>query len=220
MGNSNNDVQYDDVYAGVLSLLDSDVPLDKISLRMIRTEMGERGSLQTISRHFGPIKERLERGEAIDTVELTETDMDALRTLVGEIVERRTILARLEKKDSAQAMSDVIRGRESDLAMSAEIIHDLEHQVEALEGEAGALQLVNRDLEAQVVRLEGMVDALNATIATLAPSLVQPVATHDDAKEEERPAIETDRHQDDQVEMPLDASGADSASDADGVSQG
>lgn len=185
MVTSNGDIQYDDVYAAVLSLRDKNFSLEKITLRMIRSEMGDRGSLRTISKHWAPIKERLERGEPIDTVELTETDMHALRTLVGEIVERRTILARLEKKDSVQAMSDVIRGHESNLAMSAEIIVDLEHQVQALEGDNGAKEIVIEGLSKQVARLEGMLDALKATIATLAPwhaASTTTIATADEAR--------------------------------------
>ena len=129
MGYLNNDVGYDDVYSAVQSLLDSGTSLADISLRSIRDTLGDRGSLSTISKHFKPIKARLERGEALDAVELSETDMDALRTLVCDIVERRTILERKEKEDRAQATSDVIRALEADLAMKDEINDDLEHQV-------------------------------------------------------------------------------------------
>lgn len=207
MGYLNNDVCYDDVYTAVQSLLDSDTSLAEISLRDIRDALGDRGSLSTISRHFKPIKARLERGEALDAVELSETDMDALGTLVRDIVERRTILERKEKEDNAQATSDVIRALEADLAMKDEVIDDLEHQVFALQGECGAEALVNDSLNKQVARLEGMVEALNATIATLAPPRDAAAEAAAPVKEQ-HPAIAADPHQGGQAEMPLDASDA------------
>lgn len=203
MGILNTTIAYDGVYSAVQSLLDSGKALDDISLRDIRGAMGDRGSLSTIAKHFGPIKVRLARGEALDAVELSETDMDALRTLVRDIVERRTFLERKEKEDSAQAMSDVIRAHEADLAMKDDAIDDLEQQVSALEGECGAQTLVITNLNAQVARLEGKVEALNATIATLAPHREMPAPKVDAAAEEQLPAIMADPHKGGQVAMPL-----------------
>lgn len=220
MGYLNNDVGYDDVYSAVQSLLDSGTSLSEISLRNIRDALGDRGSLSTISKHFKPIKARLERGEALEAVELSETDMDALRTLVRDIVERRTFLDRKEKEDSAQATSDVIRSLEADLALKDEVIDDLEHQVFALQGECGAEALVNDEMNKKVARLEGMVEALNATIATLAPprDAAEPEAAA--PVKEQPPAVAADSHQDGQAEMPLNASDAADQADVDGDGRG
>ena len=201
MATSKYYVEYDDVYSAVQSLLDSGKLLDEISLRMIRDEMGDRGSLSTISKLFGPIKERLMHGEAIASTELSETDMDALRNLVGGIVEHRTVLVRKEKEDNAQAMLDIIRQHEADLSMKDEIIRDLE-----IDG-----------LNEQVARLEGMVEALNATIATLAGTRDEPAVTKAEVVKEQPPATKADRPKGGQAEMPLvtsdDADQADVAGD-------
>jgi uncharacterized coiled-coil protein SlyX len=212
MGYLNNDVGYDDVHSAVQSLLDGGQSLADISLRDIREAMGDRGSLSTISKHLKPIKARLERGEALDAVDLSETDMDALRTLVRDIVERRTFLERKEKEDSAQATSDVIRAHEADLAMKDEVIDDFEHQVFALEGESGAQSLIIDDLNAQVARLEGMVEALNATIVTLLATRNESAVTKADVVENQPPAKKADRPNGGQAETPLVTSdGADQA---------
>lgn len=217
MGLFNTAIAYDGVYSAVQSLLDSGKTLDDISLRDIRSEMGDRGSLSTIAKHFGPIKVRLARGEALNAVELSETDMDALRTLVRDIIERRTFLERKEKEDSAQAMSDVIRAHEADLAMKDEAIDDLEQQVSALEDESSAQTLVIKDLNAQVARLMGKVEALNATIATLAPHRDTPARAASAAAKEQPPAIVTTAPESGQVSMSLDTSvSADEPDDAGG----
>lgn len=220
MGILNTDIEYDGVYSAVQSLLDSGKALGDISLRDIRGAMGDRGSLSTISKLFGPIKVRLERGEALDAVELSGTDMDALRTLVSDIVTRRTLLERKEKEDSAQATSDVIRAHEADLAMKDEAIDDLEHQVFALEGENGAQMLVIDGLNAQVARLEGMVEALNVTIATLAPSREVAAAKTVAPAKDEPSAISVDRRKGGQAEMPLGTGNVDATSDDAGDGQG
>lgn len=224
MGNSRIEfVEYDDVSSAVQHFLDSGTSLDDISLRMIREAMGDRGSLTTISKHFGPIKERLERGEAIDTVELTDTDMDALRALVGDIIERRTFLARREKEDNAQAMLDVIRAREADLAMKNEIIDDLEHHVLALEGEVGSQRLVADGFAAQIARLQGMVDALNATIVTLGASRAAAAGSGEDGaanKADQPSAIEVDHPEHVKAEVPTANTDVADKADANGGGNG
>lgn len=203
MGYSNNDLTYDDVYSAVQSMLDSGTSLDKFSLRQIREELGGRGSLTTISKFFQPIKARLERGEALEAVELSETDMEALRTLVRDIVDRRTIFERKEKEDSAQASSDVIRALEADLAMKEEVIDDLEHQVLALQEERGAEALAKDNLNKQVVYLEVTVGALQAVIAAIGPS-----RDHEVPVREKPPTITVDRHEGSQTEIPIKAGDA------------
>lgn len=168
MGNPRTEsIDYDDVNSAVQRRLECGVPLNEISLRMIREEMGDRGSLSTISKHFDMIRKRLEHGEAIDATDLTDVDMTALRTLVSDIVERRTFLARKEQEAHALAMADVMREYEANLAEKTDIIDDLEHHVFALEGECGALQLVNDANKLQLAQYEGRVEALNGTIALL-----------------------------------------------------
>lgn len=217
MGYLNNGLKYDDVYSAVQSLLDGGIPLDGISLRQIRDELGDRGSLSTISKFYKPIKERLERGEALEAVELSESDMDALRTLVRDIVDRRTILERKEKEDSAQATSDVIRSLEVDLAMKDEVILDLEHEVLAMQGECGAAALENDELYKKAVYLEVKVAALEAVISALGPQREAAAPEAAAPVEEQPPAIPVDRHQVGQTEMPLDASdAADQADEAGG----
>lgn len=168
MGNPRTEsIDYDDVNSAVQRLLECGVPLNEISLRMIREDMGDRGSLSTISKHFDMIRKRLEHGEAIDATDLTEVDMAALRTLVTEIVERRTFLARKEQEAHALAMADVMREWEANLAEKIDIIDDLEHHVFALEGECGALQRVIDARNFELAQYEGRVESLNGTIALL-----------------------------------------------------
>lgn len=220
MGLFNNAIEYDGVYSAVQSLLDSGKTLDDISLRDIRGEMGDRGSLSTISKYFGPIKVRLERGEAVDMADLSDTDVDALRAMVRDIVVRRTFLERKEKEDSAQAMSDIIRANEIDLAMKDEVIDAFRHEVFALEGESGAQMLEIKELNAQVSRLEGMVEALNATIAALAvPREVAAAKTAVPIKFEPS-ATSVAPRKSGQAEMPPGTGNADGTSDDAGDGQG
>ncbi len=202
-------VNHDDVYNSVQRILDDGTPLDRITLRMIRTELGERGSLTTIGKHYRLIKARLEKGEGLDIKHLTDIDMDALRDVVTGIVNQRTYLARRECDASVGAMADIVRGHEADLELKDEVIEDLEHQVEGLEGEVGAKMISIDLLEQEVARLTGMVDALTATIATLAPTLVAPGSTPSDhvVAEERQPSVtEVRRAKSGQTEMPLVAS--------------
>lgn len=215
-----NNLKYDDVYSAVQSLLDGGASLAKISLRQIRDEIGDRGSLATISKFYKPIKARLERGEALEAVELSETDMDALRTLVSDIVDRRTILERKEKVDSAQATADVIRSLEADLAMRDEVIEDLEHQVLAMQAECGAAALENDELYKKVAYFEAKAEALQAVIAAIGPQREAAAPEATAPVKEQPPAIPVDRHQAGQAEMPLNASdAANQAGDA-GVDRG
>lgn len=220
MGYLNNDLKYDDVYSAVQSLLDGGISLADITLRQIRDKLGDRGSLTTISKFYKPIKARLERGEVLEAVELSETDMDALRTVVRDIVDRRTILERKEKEDSAQATSDVIRSLEADLAMKDEVIEDLEHQVLAIQGECGAATLENNDLHKKVAYFEAKAEALQAVITALGPQREAPATEAAAPVKEPPPAIPVDRHQGGQVEMPLDVSDSADQADGDGGDQG
>ena len=160
-------IDYDDVNSAVQRRLECGVPLNEISLRMIREEIGDRGSLSTISKHFDMIRKRLEHGEAIDATDLTDVDMASLRTLVSDIVERRTFLARKEQEANALAMADVMRECEANLAVKTDIINDLEHHVFALEEECGMLKLANDDKNVQLAQYEGRVESLNGTIALM-----------------------------------------------------
>jgi hypothetical protein len=170
VGNSNNDfVTYDDVRDAVQERLDQGASINDISLRMIRLDMGDRGSLQTIGKHFKSIKARIEQGE-VETDQLTDFDTGALNDIVSQIIERRTFLSRKENEDKLRALTDRVNSLEHDLAMKDEIIQFLEYDLLALEGECGAKDLGVSTLESQVTHLGGMVAALNATIATLVAS--------------------------------------------------
>lgn len=203
MRTQNLNITYDDVYSAVQSLLDQDVLLDDITLRLIRKENGECGSLETISKHFRPIKERLKHGEPIGAPELSETDMDALRSLVGGIVERRTVLARKEQEDSAKAMSDVVRGHESDLAQKQEIIEDLADRMVVLDEDNSAKDALIDKLKAEVVRLKGNNEALGDTIRAFASSVAAQTATDGEAKDRLAADIENNRPKGEQIEMSV-----------------
>ena len=224
MGNSMPlHVNHDDVHNTVQHILDGGTPLDRITLRMIRSELGERGSLATIGKHYRLIKARLEKGEGLDIKHLTDIDMDALRDVVTGIVDQRTYLARRECDAAVGAMADIVRGHEADLELKDEVIEDLEHQVEGLEGEVGAKMVGIDLLEQEVARLTGMVDALTATIATLAPTMVAQVTSPGDdvATEARQPsATEVRRAKSGQTEMPLGTSKDADKADVDGDDKG
>lgn len=203
MSDLNDDVRYDDVYSAVQSLLDSGTTLANIKLRRIRKALNDRGSLTTISKHFKEVKSTLERGGAREAVDLSETDVNALCTVVRDIVERRTFLDRKEKQESTQAMSDLVRVHEADQAMNEEIIDDFEHQVLALEGDNEAKTREIEGLNAQVARLMGMVEALNAIIVTLAPKR-EAVATPASTGADQAPISQTHASTTGQVKMPID----------------
>lgn len=168
MGNSNNDfVKYDEVRDAVQERLDQGTSINDISLRLIRLDLGDRGSLTTIGKHLKSIKARIESGEVNETNRLTDYDTVALNDLVSQIIDRRTSLSRKENEDKLRALTDQVDSLEHDLAMKDEIIEFLEYKIEELEGECGAKDIGVRTLESQVTHLGGMVEALNATIATL-----------------------------------------------------
>lgn len=170
-------VNFDEVNSAVGKLLNSGVPLKDIRLRMIQALIDDRGSLSTISKYFETIKRRLERGEAIDGTQLSDTDIEELRALVDTMIERRTLVVRKEKDDSAQAMSDLMQQFEIDKSEKAEIIDDLDRQVLALQEERDARTVEIDNLKSQILRLDGMVEALNGTITVLVPSTVAPLAS-------------------------------------------
>lgn len=171
MGNSNNDfVKYDEVRDAVQERLDQGASIKDISLRMIRLDLGDRGSLTTIGKHLKSIKARIESGEVNETSRLTDYDTDTLNDIVSQIIDRRTFLSRKENEDKLMALTDRVHSLEHDLAMKDEIIESLEYEIEALEGECGAKDIGVSTLESQVTHLGGMVAALNATIATLVAS--------------------------------------------------
>ncbi|MBR0551063.1 DNA-binding protein [Stakelama marina] len=160
-------VEFDEVNDAVSELLEAGCPVEDISLRKIREAMGDRGSLQTISKYFAAIKSRLERGEKLDASHLTDTDMDALKNVVGDIVNRRSWAARSEKEAADRAAAELTQRHEAELAIKNEIIEDFEHQVAAMEEGIATQTCEIEERRQQVMRLEGMIQALQATIATL-----------------------------------------------------
>ncbi len=171
MGNSSNDfIKYDDVRDAVQERLDRGASINDISLRMIRLDLGDHGSLTTIGKHLKSIKARIEMGEVNEASCLTDYDTGTLNDIVSQIIDRRTFLSRKENEDKLTALTDRAHSLEHDLAMKDEIIESLGYEIEALEGECGAKDIGISTLESQVTHLGGMVAALNATIATLVAS--------------------------------------------------
>lgn len=211
MGNSTNDnVSYDDVRTSVQIWKDRGVPIEDLSLRMIKAEIGDRGSLTTISKHFRAIKARNEAGETVDTGELTPFDNEALRTVVAEIISRRTFLSRTESESKIRAMADRVQSLEADLSIKLEIIEDLEIQAEVFDGDAAQKDDHILQLRGQLAHLEGMVAALNATIATLVASMPVGADSIPDAlaaPAHVTSAVENDQPMDGQIETPAVAKG-------------
>lgn len=164
-------VDGDDVLSAVEYYLEEGVPLEEISLRMISEALGRDISFVAIAKHFRVIKTRLACGAAISG-EFTDTDMDALRSLVVSILDRRTSLERTEQGSVAQAVADVRRQFEDDLAMKDEIINELEHQVSFMDEKNGAMMLIDDAKNFQLAQYEGRVESLLGTIALL--TLVMP----------------------------------------------
>lgn len=164
-------LNYDDVNFAVQKLLDDGIPLTDITARMIYQVLNERGSFTTILKYFEIIKKRLDGGEAIDGTELSDIDVQELRTLVGSIIERRTLVVRTEKDANAQAMSDAIWRFEVEKSELYENNTLLVREVVVLEDDISAQATEIDSLKAQVVHLQGMVEALTGTIARLVPAI-------------------------------------------------
>lgn len=206
MGNSNNDfITYDSVRDAVYERLDQGASINDISLRMIRLDLGDRGSLQTIGKHFKSIKARIEQGEVGEPSHLTDGDTGTLNDVVNQIIERRTFLSRKENEDKLRALTDRMNSLEHDLAMKDEIIQFLEYDLETAKGESGAKDIGLSTLESQVTHLGGMVAALNSTIATLVASGSTEADSQSDiaqADTDERSAVENDHTTGGSAEAP------------------
>lgn len=200
-----NVVSFNDVYTAVELLTREGYDLGNMPLQKIREVMGDRGDLNSISKHLDRIKIRKDRGEDFDGTELTKTDIEDLCATVNAIVERRILVSRCEAAEHKRLVVDLISRHEAELETKAEIIEDLEGQMFALEGECGMLKMGVESLERQIAQFEGTVDALQQVIATLAPKPAEDSPSigtlgRSNARDDVAPAAQVDQRSEDRAE--------------------
>lgn len=167
-----DNLNYHDVKSATHKILKSGVPLDQITLHLIREETGDRNSSPSvISKHIVRIKAEVKRSAAIGATKVTKADMSALRALIFNVVERAASLNPEEKVGVAHSMADFKQEYDSVLEMKDEIISDLEHQVFGLEGECGMNMIEIGRLHFQIAKYEGRQEALSMMFGLVLASM-------------------------------------------------
>lgn len=176
MSHGSNPVTYEEVVEAFDTLLEEGKTKDEISGRLIRSKVGDRGSLKTLIKHRDQYRRELDEKAPKPEQYVTDDDLAPVRAAMNEVATRQIEMDRAKSKVELEEAGAQIKALEAKITDLEDIAAETEQRLEeALDQEATTRESLE-DLQGRLTGTEAALEEARRTTETLALLLSRMVA--------------------------------------------